>query len=229
MSKEDLKIDFKHYSDQLRSGLLKAHEQYEKTLILISSGGLVLSMALMEKIVGNNPINIEYLVTPWIFLGLTLLLSLASTIWSIHVHTVVERSWVKVSNEYSNLDFNDHEETLSAKDRLKKLRQIEQSSDEVMEMFRSHYDLTKRFDDNSNFTTYAPLITLLVGVCSLIYFSSTNVLNPQKNDQTTSTQTSTAKTERTQTRDQRDTITATAQDTNTTIKAQKVDIKAPPQ
>lgn len=206
MTREELYAQFDAYSKLLWEGLNKSHEQYDKTLTLISSGGLVLSMTFVEKIGGQNPSEIPSLIAAWFFLALTLLLSLISSLFSIFRYERIEKSWDNTVDHFYKL----YPEGGLPDNTFNKLSQT------AMNAHRSHYKLVVELNNKSGYSTWAPFLTLCLGVGSLLYFSSSNLFNGKTHvqERTTSIQA--------EPRYKRDTTTTTTQTAQPTQQPKEV-------
>lgn len=57
--------DLKEYRNQLIVAEQKAQENFDKTILSLSSGALGISFAFLKDIIGVNPINISLLILSW--------------------------------------------------------------------------------------------------------------------------------------------------------------------
>jgi hypothetical protein len=170
-SEEDyirIKAYLEEYSKQIRDGLLKSHEHFDKTLTLISSGGLVLSMTFVEKVGGANPIFLSFLIISWCFLASTLLLSLTSSILSIRNHNKVDKSLDKVTDKLNSSDWT-----------------ILEERNKFYSAYDVHVKIVEKTNRGADFLTWAPYVTLLLGSIFLIAFSSINLLSQDTNGKRT--------------------------------------------
>ena len=82
------------FKSDLRKAMDKSQESFEKQLSFISAGALGLSMAFIEKIVGDvkNSVCRPLLIMSWLFLAATFILNLISHVVAtrLHYRTIAE-------------------------------------------------------------------------------------------------------------------------------------------
>lgn len=200
-----MEIDsFKEYQRKLEDGQLKSHEAFDKTLILISSGGLALSMVFVEKLGGSDPVNAGWLVASWIFLGITLLLSLTSALISTRDYATQIKEFGNLTELYEKSIRLDRElaaieDTGPAEVVAQLTSEFKAAAKEADDFHVVYGETIARLNARISFLTFSPYATLLIGVGCLIYFASTNILNPKPDATRTKTE-STVNTFPTQTR-----------------------------
>jgi hypothetical protein len=59
--------DLKDYRNQIISAEQKAQDDFDKTILSLSSGALGISFAFVKDIVGNAPTDVSFLIASWIF------------------------------------------------------------------------------------------------------------------------------------------------------------------
>ncbi|QMU28112.1 hypothetical protein [Adhaeribacter radiodurans] len=151
-----LSNEHEKYLKELGDGYVKSTEAFDKTLILISSGGLVLSMTLIEKIIGSEPILNILLVLSWICLALTLTISLTGHFYSTVAHG-------SAFNRYIRIVILNTEETIN-EDLLNK---------EWSAFIRASNKNNKILSTNN----YLAFCVLIIGIIFLIIYASINILN----------------------------------------------------
>lgn len=184
-------VEFKEnkiqYGEKVFGGLLKSNEAFDKMLVLISSGGLALSMAFVEKLGGENPNNSSYLILSWVFLGLTLFASLLSSLISSEVHRKAYKSNNEILLDIGSLiqakesvgDNASEEEKVKANSRINKIQSA--IKHKIAEQDRN----ITRLNGLNHKVTYSSLLLLLIGVFFLILFASVNVLDAKPNPPST--------------------------------------------
>lgn len=191
------------YGLKLREGNLKSNEAFDKMLTLISSGGLALSMAFIEKLGGVNPTALWCLISCWIFLGLTLLSSLASSLVSIQAHRSAEKFNDEILTEIESSD-EVVKITLSntGLENIFKIQTfIKKQASAIAVMQEKQIKNIDRLNNTNDIITYITSGLLLIGVSLLIIFASLNTLKQNQNGQrTTAQQPIGTQTERTETR-----------------------------
>jgi phosphoglycerol transferase MdoB-like AlkP superfamily enzyme len=82
MDKQTFDI-YRDYINQLREARLKSYEQFDKTIITMSSGGLALSLAFLKDFIAwSDARNGWCLITSWILFAISLLSVLISFYFS---------------------------------------------------------------------------------------------------------------------------------------------------
>ncbi|OKL41002.1 hypothetical protein [Pontibacter flavimaris] len=207
---ENTRDFFAGYQKQLSDGLLKSSEAFDKTLILISSGALALSMAFVEKLGGEDPIYPSLLIFAWAFLGATLLLSLSAHLYSLEAHrksissidTIIDRMDVAAS--------------------MGEATEIE----EAVSMYGGHVEMTRRLESKMHSFNYFAYIAICIGILLLIIFASLNIKTNESNGQRTETSQSALKPKLSKPRHQRDTVTTSTTTPSASQQPKEVSIKS---
>jgi hypothetical protein len=136
----------------------KSDDDYEKNIVYIAAGTLVLSMTFLEKIIKvETSSGIWFLITSWGLLAITLLGNLVSHQLSSRFHEIC-------------IDLYDKCGELSG-----------EPSDEENATFKENLDFAdKKFEScNSTIRTlnWATTLSLFVGILSMVIFCSMNALN----------------------------------------------------
>lgn len=147
--------EHREYTREMKERFLKSLDYVDKYTVLISSGGLALSLTFIEKLGGAESPYIGFLIISWVAFALTLMGTLFSHWFSSRFH---ESTFV----EYNNLQNIDLE-----------------NRDLLGEQYAKFVEKTGRYNKRigrfNNFT----LATLCAGVTFLILFATLNTLIPK--------------------------------------------------
>lgn len=102
---EDEKKDYKEvlnkHRDSLVSTSLKSQEEFDKTILWLSSGGLGISFTFLKDLIQNEKIEFTWLLTAWICWGFSILFVFASYKTS---HMSLEQDISKLNDGLNNGD-----------------------------------------------------------------------------------------------------------------------------
>jgi hypothetical protein len=112
----------KDYRSSLEHAISGSEDDFEKNLVYLSAGSLVLSIGFIERIVPmDNTKCIGFLIVSWCLIALTLLLNLASYLISADNGT-------EAREDLDNHVLNDKERYEKVKSRNKTIRRINWTS-----------------------------------------------------------------------------------------------------
>lgn len=149
MTQEDEKV-----LQSLKDNAIKSFEAFDRTMVLISSGGLVLSMTFIEKLADGAAKCPGLLIVSWFFLAITLFFCLVS-------HLISANNFFNTAEAHIRLIQVKKKTVVKAKDIIGIHDQINTSNAWIEAL------------------TYWAFVFLFLGCFMLISFASVNILAPK--------------------------------------------------